>query len=311
MSFGGLTLRDLEYVVAVADEGSFTAAASRCAVAQPSLGAQVRKVEGQLGFALFERVGRAVRVTPTGAAAVEQARRVLEEATRLFEVGRDRGDPLAGPLRLGAITTLGPYLVPHLLGPLQTSFPALRPILREGLTDDLLRALASGDVDAALISLPVEDARFTVEPVFFEPFVAVVSRRSPLADHPALTLAELDGDALILMEEGHCLRDQALALCARPGRMVADRHAASVETLRHLVAVGAGHSLLPALAARPDPLVDNHVRYRPLASAGRVVALAWRRRDPRAAAFRRLAAFVAGADIPGVRPVAALADAPA
>lgn len=292
MSFGGLTLRDLEYVVAVADEGSFTAAAARCAVAQPSLSAQVRKVEGQLGFVLFERVGRSVRLTPTGTAAIDQARRVLEEARRLFEVGRDRSDPLAGPLRLGAITTLGPYLVPHLLGPLQASFPSLKPILREGLTDDLLRALAAGDVDAALLSLPVEDERLTLAPVFFEPFVAVVSRRSPLAARRALTLAELDGDDLILMEEGHCLREQALALCARPGRTVAGRHAASVETLRHLVAVGAGHSLIPALAVRPDPLVDGHVRYRPLEAAGRVVALAWRRRDPRAAAFRRLAAFV-------------------
>jgi LysR family transcriptional regulator, hydrogen peroxide-inducible genes activator len=303
MSFGGLSLRDLEYVVAVADEGSFTAAAARCAVAQPSLSAQVRKVEGQLGLALFERVGRAVRPTPTGAAAIEQARRVLAEATRLFEVGRERGDPLDGVLRLGAITTLGPYLVPHLLGPLRGTFPALRPILREGLTEDLLRALASGEVDAALVSLPVEDDRFVLAPVFFEPFVAVVSSRSPLAGRDALTLADLDDDDLILMQEGHCLRDQALALCARAGRGLADRHAASVETLRHLVAMGAGHSLLPALAVRPDPLLDGHLRYAPLDAVGRIVALAWRRRDPRSAAFARLAAFVAGAGVPGVRPL--------
>lgn len=306
MSFGGLTLRDLEYVVAVADEGSFTAAAARCAVAQPSLSAQVRKVEGQLGFALFERVGRQVRPTPTGLAAIDQARRVLEEARRLLEVGREQADPLEGPLRLGAITTLGPYLVPHLLGPLRATFPALRPILREGLTEELLRTLAAGEIDAALVSLPIHDERVATAPVFFEPFVAVVSRRSPLAERLSLTLAELDDDDLILMEEGHCLRDQALALCARAGRRAADRHAASVETLRHLVAVGAGHSLLPALAARPDPLVDDHLRYRPLDAAGRIVALAWRRRDPRAAAFARLAAFVAGAGVPGVR---ALEDA--
>lgn len=309
MSFGGLTFRDLEYVVAVADAKSFTAAAERCGVAQPSLSAQVRKVERQLGTMIFERTGREIRLTTSGSAVVEQARNVLQEGRRLFELSRDLSDPLSGTLTLGAIATLGPYLFPHMLGPLKAAYPRLALMLREGLTAELMASVIAGEVDAVLMSLPVGDERFACEPILFEPFLGICPTGSDLSGQDRLELPDLDTDGLILMDEGHCVRDQALALCARAGR--SRRHVASIETLRHLVAAGAGHSLLPALAARADPLLDAHVCYRPLADedAGREIGLVWRASDPRGASFRQFARFLAGLSVPGTRP-RPVSDAP-
>ena len=163
MSFGGISLRDIEYVVAISDTGSFTAAAERCGVAQPSLSGQVRKVEDQLGLKIFERTGREVRFTAAGADIVQQARSVLGEARRLFDLGRALNNPLAGPLRLGVIATLGPYLVPHLLGPLQSEFPEMKLLLREGLTAELAGLVVSGELDAVLLSVPVDDDRLAAD----------------------------------------------------------------------------------------------------------------------------------------------------
>jgi LysR family hydrogen peroxide-inducible transcriptional activator len=297
MAFSGLTLRDLEYAVEVARTGSFTAAAGHCAVSQPTLSAQVRKVEAQLGVTLFERAGRSVRVTAAGEPVLAQAQAVLGEARRLFEVARGQGDPLAGELRLGVIATLGPYLVPHLIGPLGEAFPDMRLVLREGLTDGLCRSVLAGEVDAVLLSLPIEDTRIAVKPLFFEPFVIA----APIAAGSRLRLAELDPADMIVMEEGHCLRSQALAVCKAQGPST--RHAASIETLRHLVAAGLGYSLLPRLAVRADPLLDGHLSYHDADGAGRVVGLAWRATDPRAAALRRLGEAVRATTIPGVTPL--------
>ena len=302
--FGGISLRDIEYVVAISDTGSFTAAAERCGVAQPSLSGQVRKVENQLGLKIFERTGRDVRLTPAGADIVAQARSVLGEARRLFDLGHKLKDPLAGPLRLGVIATLGPYLIPHLLGPLQNEFPDMKLQLREGLTADLDALVIGGELDAVLLSVPVEDDRLMAMPILFEPFVGMCSRRSALSRKDMLDMADLDTGDLLLMDEGHCIRGQALALCSsrQPGRDM--RHAASIETLRHLVAAGSGHALLPKLAARADARIDVHVRYTPLADprAGRDIGLAWRRTDVREQAFRRLARFIAELEIEGTTP---------
>lgn len=303
MSFGGLTLRDLEYVVEVARTCSFTAAAQHCAVSQPTLSAQVRKVEDQLGVAIFDRAGRKVRLTPAGAQAVEQARSVLGEARRLFDIARGARDPLAGDLRLGAIATLGPYLVPHLLGPLRAAFPQMRLILREGLTEQLCRDVLAGEIDAALLSLPLEEPRLAAMPLFFEPFVAVASRhRAPEREGP-LRFEDLDASELILMDEGHCLRAQAIAACG--ANTASDRHAASIETLRHLVAAGLGHSLLPALAVPAAPLLDAELRYHALEGDrhGRIIGLAWRATDPRAEGFETLGGFIAGLEIAQVMPL--------
>lgn len=306
MRFLGFSLRDFEYVIAVADAGSFTAAAEECGVSQPSLSMQIRKVEDRLGVVLFERTKREVRVTAAGEIVIQQIRSVLGEARRLVELARGLQDPLVGPLRLGAIATLGPYLIPHLLGPLRQKFPGLKLLLREGLTHDLVALVISGELDAVLLSLPVDDERIACAPVLFEPFVGICSAQSPLAEKARLRLGDLDTDDLVLMDEGHCIRGQTLALCGAPRQSDRGvRHAASIETLRHLVAAGAGHSLLPRLAARIDPLLAEHIRYTPFEddSVGRTIGLAWRATDPRGPVLRELASFMATVPIAGVRPL--------
>lgn len=305
MAFSGLTLRDLEYVVAVEEAGSFTGAAERCSVSQPSLSVQVRKVEDQLGLAIFERAGRQIRTTSGGRLVIEQARIVLAEARHLVEVARNTVDPLAGMIRLGAIATLGPYLIPHLLGPLRRRLPKLQPIFKEGLTADLVREVHSGNLDAVLLSPPVEGGRLTVREVFFEPFLVICPTDSDLARRDPLALDDLEGDGLLLMDEGHCLTGQVLSLCRSAGRRASERHAASLETLRHLVAAGAGYSIIPALAVHSDPRVDHLIRYRPFGEArvGRIVGLAWRQTDPRAEALCAFAEFIRMIGIPGVRSV--------
>ncbi len=306
MNFASLTLRDLEYLVAVADFGGVTAAAAHCRVAQPSLSAQIKKIEVSLEVAVFERSKGRMILTPPGAAVVDQARVVLAEARRLFEVARNGGDPLSGTLRLGVIATLAPYLIPYLIEPMQERFPNLKMVFNEGLTDGLTAKMLTGELDAALISTPLIENRLRISPLFFEPFFAICHAASPLCDKPGLSLAELPEDGMILMEEGHCLRGQALDACRIRTSVTQQRHAASVETLRNLVAAGAGHSVIPALAVRRDPRLDRALRYIPLrdADAGRTIALAWRASDPRSSGYQTLSDFLAAIRLPGIVPLA-------
>lgn len=290
-TFAGLSLRDLEYAVAVADAGHFGRAAERCGVSQAGLSEQVRKLEGLLGVALFERTTRRIAVTPEGAALLAQARIVLGAARVLTEMARSRADPLAGPLRIGTIATLGPYYLPGVLRAVRARFPGLELRVQEGRTTNLLQALLGGELDAVLLSPPVPQEGLGLAPLFFEPFLAAMPAGHRLAERPALRVDDLEGEGLLLLEEGHCLRDQALSLCAgAPGT----RFASSLEMLRHMIAAGEGYSLLPALAAKEHPELDGLIGLRPFADAtvGREIALAWRATDPRAAAFAGLAAFL-------------------
>lgn len=307
MSLAGLSLRDLEYLVAVADHRHFGRAAAACAVSQPALSGQIRKIEELLRVAVFERGSRTIVVTRRGETVVRQARRVLAEARRLVELARGFEEPLAGPLALGAIATLGPYLFPHLLGPLRQRFPQTELVLREARTAELLEALAGGDLDAALLSLPVRRDGLAMATLFFEPFLLVHPPDHPLASLRPLRVDGLAPERLLLLEEGHCLRDQALALCGMLGAQER-RHATGLETLRHMVAAGAGYSILPALAAMPHPMLDGLVRYTPFdqPDAGRTVALVWRATDPRQEQFELLAGFMREVVPPVVRSEACL-----
>ena len=295
MSLAGLSLRDLEYAVAVAELRHFGRAAERCGVSQAGLSEQVRKLEAQLGLPLFERTTRRIVITPAGEALLAQARIILAEARRLLELGRSRADPLEGLLRLGVIATLGPYYVPSLLRLVRGRFPALELRLQEGRTAELAQAVRDGALDALLLAVPAETEGLSLAPLFFEPFVAAVPAGHPLAQAPQVTLAALADDGLLLLEEGHCLRDQALSVCHLPPRGRGDRFASSLEMLRHMIAAGEGHSLLPALAARNRPDLDGLVAVRELAGppVGRSIALGWRSSDPRGEAFARLGAFLA------------------
>ncbi len=290
-TLAGLSLRDLEYALAVANEQHFGRAAARCAVSQPALSEQIRKLEGLLGAPLFERGRPNIRTTARGHALLHQAERVLAEAHGLLDMARNVSEPQTGPLHLGAIQTLGPYYLPFLLRQSRATFPGLALRLTEGHTDGLLNALRSGELDAALVALPVDTESLASEPIFFEPFHLVCPVGHRLSTLPRLRLHDLAGDDLILLEEGHCLRDQALSLCQAAPQA---RLAASVETLWHMIAAGEGYSLLPALSTANRATMADLLICRPLPdpAAGRTIALVWRRTDPRSAEFRELAGIM-------------------
>lgn len=285
MNLSGLSLRDLEYVVAIADHGSFVRAAEHCRVAQPSLSAQVRKLETWLGLVIFERTTRRVIVTAEGKSFVEQARRVLAEARLLFTIAQRSDKPFGGVLRLAAISTLGPYLFPRILPGLRKTYSELVLTLSEGLTGDVLPKLVDGEIDAALVSLPQSDAALASAQVFSEPFLLACPRGHPASRKGGPTWDALDAEERLLLEEGHCLREQALAGCSAPGRT--NRLATSLETLKYMVAAGEGCTLVPALAvSERDAVAYSRL---PGTTFSRRIGLAWRKSDPRAADFSALA----------------------
>ncbi|HEX2553344.1 MAG TPA: LysR substrate-binding domain-containing protein [Microvirga sp.] len=290
MNVAGLSLRDLEYAVAVAEERHFGRAAERCNVSQPALSAQVRKLEEGLGVVLFERTSRRVLPTERGQAIVRQARHVLAEAQQLLVLAREGGEaPLSGPFALGAIQTLGPYFFPLVLRPLRAQYPRLALQLSEGRTAELVADLREGRIDAALLSPPFDETGLTVAPLFREPLLVAMPANHPLSRAPAIRADALAGPDLLLLDGGNCLRDQTIAACGAGSG--AGRHATSLETLRSMVAAGSGYTLLPFLSLRPDP--DGLIVTRTLApeSPERGIALAWRASDPRAESLRLLVEF--------------------
>jgi LysR family transcriptional regulator, hydrogen peroxide-inducible genes activator len=246
-----MNLRELQYLVALADHRSFKRAAEACLISQPTLSTQIRKLEEELGVALFERSPRNVMLTPAGQDAVTRARRILGEVEEMRREARRQGRPEAGMVRLGVFPTLGPYLLPHVMPRIRARFPELELRLVEEKSDPLLERLREGKLDAAVLALPVHDANLHCEPLFDEPFMLAVPKGHPLAARDTLAMDELAQQNLMLLEEGHCLRDQALEVCHITGaREQQDFRATSLETLRHMVLAGLGVTLMPALAAR-------------------------------------------------------------
>ena len=291
MNFSGLSLRDLEYIVAIAEHGSFIRAAEICGVAQPSLSSQVRKLEGWLGITIFERTTRRVVVTAEGQKFVEQAKKVLAEARTLLALAGGADGPFGGSLRLAAIATLGPYLFPRLVGSFKRDFPRLKLSLGEGLTDQLIERLITGELDAVLLSLPQDQRPLTIVPLFVEPFLLASPEGHPASRIGGPEWQALEGAERLLLDEGHCLREQALAACSSSETAI--RHATSLETLKYMVAAGEGCTLVPALA-RTD---GAPIHYTPLNEPryAREIAVAWRRSDPRDKEFRDLAQWLKGA----------------
>jgi LysR family transcriptional regulator, hydrogen peroxide-inducible genes activator len=263
MNLAGLSLRDLEYITAVAEHLHFGRAAQSCGVSQPTLSGQLRKLEEFLGVEIFERSPRGVLVTRRGEEVVAQAKRIISEARRLFEVVRIGAEPLTGTLRLGVISTLGPYLVPFLLKPLRARYPELKLLLTEGHTRVLVRQLEEGELDALLATSPIGEAELTELPLFREELALAVPRDHPLAQVEAVNPSDIPVAELILLAEGHCLREQAIQLC--PSRLregSPELQAASLETLRQMIAAGSGVSLMPQLAIQVGALLDDMVAYR-------------------------------------------------
>lgn len=303
----GTSLRDLEYVEAVAELKHFSKAAARCNVSQPALSEQIQKFEARLGVTIFERGRRQVSVTPAGEKIVNQIGKVLSAARDLFALSAE-SNTLIGALQIGAIETLGPYYLPFLFGLLKAKMPGLEPHLSEGRTASLTEKLRRGALDLIITAEPEEPGLGT-QALFFEHFLLATPIQHKMAQHEIPThkklgsarinLKQLPASELLLLDEGHCLRDQALALCdAKPGAM---RHSTSLETLWHMVAAGEGISLLPALALAARPDLRARISTRPLeAKAGRWLTLKWRASDPREARFKELAAVLGQNPPPGL-----------
>jgi LysR family hydrogen peroxide-inducible transcriptional activator len=292
-SAAAMNLRDLRYLVALADHKHFGRAAAASFVSQPTLSTQIRKLEEELGVSLVERAPRRVMLTPIGREIAERARKVVADVAQMTEVARRSRDPEAGSVRLGLFPTLAPYLLPHVLPAVRARFPRLELLLVEEKTDAILARLRDGRLDAGILALPVHDEQLHVEPLFEEPFVLAVPRTHRLAtrDTP-LSLAELDHEHLLLLEEGHCLRDQALDVCRLAGANERDGfRATSLETLRQMVAAGVGITLLPILAVQPPVSPSPDIRLLPFRGKppSRALAMVWRRSSAMGAFLAQLA----------------------
>jgi len=292
-----MTLRELRYLVALADKQNFTRAADSCYVGQPTLSTQLKKLEDYLDVTLFDRNNHCVRPTQIGTEIIARARLALEAVDEIRELAREARDPLQGSLRLGVIPTLGPFLLPPLLQNLKLCFPKLRLFLREDLLATLLDALRSYEMDALLLPLPVGNADITSLPVFREPFVVALPKEHPLTVKSHIAREELVQQKLLLLRKGHCLREQVLEICQPPlAGPFEEVEASSVEMLRQAVAAGVGCALLPALAALPSPGrgENDALCFRPIAPPAptRTVGIAWRRGDSRSAAVRNLGRFL-------------------
>lgn len=298
-----MTLTELKYVVAVAEERHFGRAAERCFVSQPSLSAAVKNLEEELGVRLFERGKRGVLLTDAGERIVAQARRALEEAERVKLVARQGRDPLKGTLRLGIIHTVAPYLLPDLVAALRRAAPEMPLDVEENITATLDRMLRSGDLDAVILALPYEAPGIETVPLYEETFMVVAPAKHPFARRRAIAVEELDAGELLLLPVGHCFRDQVLDACTEFSRPPEPgRQGNSLETLRSMVASGLGITVLPATALTPryaNPLVKaiDFTEPRP----ARRIALAWRSGFYRAQALARLAELIRGLDLPVAR----------
>jgi LysR family hydrogen peroxide-inducible transcriptional activator len=295
MNISSLTLRDLEYLIAVADRRHFGKAADSCHVSQPALSAQIRKIEDFLGVQLFERSNRNVVITPIGEQVARQARVVLEEAGKIAALVQETSQPLSGGLRLGAIATLGPYLMPYLLGPLRKRFPKLELLMKEGLTDELIEDLRDGVLDAVLAAPTFNPEGLRVISLFNEPFLLAAPKGHELASKPVIRSKDLNSEDMVLLEDGHCLRNQTIEVCPsnRRGKF-REFQATSLETLRHLVATGFGYSLMPRLAVDANDRLKNLITYRAFEGkpVGRTIVLVCRERFGRMNDIETLAAFI-------------------
>lgn len=274
-----VTLRQLQYVVAVADRRSFRRAAEDCRVSQPSLSAQIAQVEEALGVQLFERDRRRVAPTAAGKLLVERARTLLVGADELLEAARTLADPLSGTLRIGVIPTIGPYLLPDVAPVLRDRFPRLTFVWAEDRTAALVERLGRAELDAVLLALEADIGDLPHVVLGRDPFVFAAPPGHPLAaSRRPLRPEELDGERVLLLDDGHCFRDQALAICARGGAEEAEYRATSLATLVQMTAGGAGVTLLPSLAVPLENRRDA-LRLRPFApkAPARTLALAWRR----------------------------------
>lgn len=306
-----MTLNELRYIVAVARERHFGKAADSCHVSQPTLSVAVRKLEDELGVTLFERRKGEVSITPIGEQIVTQAQRVLEEISGIRQAAEQGKDQLAGPLRLGAIYTIGPYLLPHLIPNLAKTAPQMPLVVEENYTAVLSEKLKQGDLDVIIISLPFDEPGVRTLPLYEEPFVLLIPSSHPLNQYDEIEVDQLKGEDVLLLGSGHCFRDQVLEVCPDCLAKSADGHphqsleSSSLETIRYMVASGLGVTVLPCTAAGAERFSERLLRVKRFAGKppSRVVALAWRKSFPRPEAINAVREAILRAPLSCVRPL--------
>jgi LysR family hydrogen peroxide-inducible transcriptional activator len=308
-----MTLTELKYIVAVARARHFGHAAEACFVAQPTLSVAIKKLEDELGVTLFERGGSEVSVTPIGAQIVAQAERVLEQTAAIKELAKQNKDPLAGPLRLGVIYTIAPYLLPPLVKTMVDKVPQMPLILQENFTTKLIEQLRQGELDAAIMALPLPEHGLMIQPLYDEPFVVAVPKHHPWANRAEIPAEDLKKETMLLLGNGHCFRDQVLEVCPEMARfssggngMQRTFEGSSLETIRHMVSSGIGLTVLPRASVRDMKDPNSMIAYVPFAAPvpSRRVVIAWRKSFTRRAAIEAICNAVAECHLPGVEMVA-------
>ncbi len=319
-----MTLTELKYIVAVAREKHFGKAAEACYVSQPTLSVAIKKLEDELDVKLFERSANEVTVTPLGEDIVRQAQSVLEQAANIKEIAKRGKDPLAGPLRLGVIYTIAPYLLPDLVRQVIERTPQMPLMLQENFTVKLLEMLRMGEIDCAIMAEPFPDTGLATAPLFDEPFVAAVPTSHPLAAQDRITSEQLKSETMLLLGTGHCFRDHVLEVCPEFARFSSGTEGirksfegSSLETIKHMVAAGMGVTLVPRLGVPADALAgkgkrrktvdDGYIRYLPVMDKDggdpptRRVVLVWRRSFTRYEAIAALRNAIYACELPGVK----------
>src|SRR3982751_1106828 len=290
-----LKLKDLRYLVAVADSRHFGRAAERSFVSQPTLSAQLKKLEQYLGVQLIERAPKRIALTAAGEEVVDRARRILEASDEIIELARGHRDPLAGRLKLALLPTIGPYLLPSVAGKLRKQLPRLELMLYEYQTDTMLEKLHSGEIDVGILALPVPMDGLDSHVLYREPFTVAMPSHHRLSGRSSIKVEDLSHETLLLLEDGHCLRDQALDVCSGTDvNEKQDFRATSLETLRQMVAAGVGITLLPELAGRGAYGAARGVTIKPFAKPGpvRTIGAVWRKSSARREAILALAKHV-------------------
>jgi LysR family hydrogen peroxide-inducible transcriptional activator len=300
-----MTLTELRYIVALARERHFGRAADKCNVSQPTLSVAVKKLEDELGIALFERSSGDVRATPIGAEVVAQAARALAEASRVAEIAMAGKDPLAGPLRLGVIYTIGPWLLPALVPRVKARAPQMPLFIAEGYTENLLARLKASELDVLVLALPIEEPGLVVQPVYEEAFRTLVPVAHPWAGLKSLRPAQLLDEPLLMLGAGNCFRDQVLDLCTRASQGESPQvlEGSSLETIRHMVASGVGVTVMPASSVDGIPADDPLLRVKRFVepTPTRRVGLVWRSSFPRHKAIDVLRRALLDCHLPGTR----------
>jgi len=287
-----MTLTELRYIIAVADEKHFGRAASKCFVSQPTLSIGVKRLEDELGVTLFERSKTGVHLTAVAEQLVEKARKILHEVELFKEVSDHVKDPFLAPLRVGAIYTIGPYLFPALLPALKTAEPRMKLYIEESFTGTLRQMLKRGQLDAIIVALPFTEPDIEVPELYTEPFEVLLPSNHPWASESSIPPKQLHTEHVLLLGEGHCFRDQLIDACPALSRSAHERNnlvaeGSSLETLRHMVASGLGVTVLPASAAGLENYAPGYLATRPFSKPepSRTVAIAWRRQFPRTEAI--------------------------